>query len=111
MANAKTVLPRLPWELDKQLMWDVTVVGALSPSRLDQGHLCNPGTTATEAEVRKIEQSCELIDNGYIFRPVALEIQGSSCECSEIFITRPYKMLCRLLEDQLVSAFGSSGFQ
>ena len=43
-------------------------------------------TTATEAEARKIEKYRELIDNGYIFQPVALEVQGSLGESSEIFI-------------------------
>ena len=37
----------IPWEMSKQLVWDVTVVDALAPSRLNQGSLCNPGTTAT----------------------------------------------------------------
>ena len=46
----------IPWEMGKQLVWDVTVVDALAPSRLNQGSLCNPGTTATEAEARKIEK-------------------------------------------------------
>ena len=57
----------IPWEMGKQLVWDVTVVDALAPSRLNQGSLCNPGTTATEAEARKIEKYRVLIDNGYIF--------------------------------------------
>ena len=57
----------IPWEMGKQLVWDVTFVDALAPSCLNQGFLCNPGTTATEAEARKIEKYCELIDNGYIF--------------------------------------------
>ena len=35
---------------------------------MNQGSLCNTGTTATEAEARKIEKYRELIDNGYIFR-------------------------------------------
>ena len=34
----------IPWEMGKQLVWDVTVVGAVAPSRLNQGSLCNPGT-------------------------------------------------------------------
>ena len=51
----------------KQLVWDVTVVDALAPSRLNQGSSCNPGTTATEAEAFKIEKYREFIDNGYIF--------------------------------------------
>ena len=86
-------------------MWDVTVVDALAPSRLNQGSLCNPGTTATEAEARKIEKYRELKDNGYIFQPVALEVQGSLGEGSEIFITRLCKMLCRSHDDQRVGSF------
>ena len=78
----------IPWEMGKQLVWDVTVVDALAPSCLNQGSLCNPGTTVTEAKARKIEKYRELIDNGYIFQPVALEVQGSLGESSEIFITR-----------------------
>ena len=41
----------IPWEMGKQLVWDVTVVDALAPSRLNQRSLCNPGTPATEAGV------------------------------------------------------------
>ena len=58
----------IPWELGKQLVCEVTVVESLAPSRLKQGSLCIPGTIATEAEVRKIEEYRELIDNGYIFQ-------------------------------------------
>ena len=95
----------IPWEMGKQLGWDVTVVDALAHSCLNQGSLCNPGTTATEAEPRKIEKYCELIDNGYIFLPVALEVQGSLGESSEIFITRLCKMLCRSHDDQRDGSF------
>ena len=52
----------IPWEMGKQLVWDVKVVDALAPSRLNQGSLCNPGTTATDSEARKIEKYRELID-------------------------------------------------
>ena len=83
----------IPWEMGKQLVWNVTVLDALAPSRLNLGSLCNPGTTDTEAEARKFDKYCELIDNGYIFQPVALEVQGSLGESSEIFITRLCKML------------------
>ena len=95
----------IPWEMGKQLVWDVTVVDALARSSLYQGSLCNPGTTATEAEARKIEKYRELIDSGYIFQPVALEVQGSLGESSEIFITRPFKMLCRSHDDQRAGSF------
>ena len=43
----------------------------------DQCSLCNPGTTATEAGTRKNEKHRELLDNGNVFQPVALEVQGS----------------------------------
>ena len=73
--------------MGEQLAWDVAVVDALVPSRLNEGSLCKPGTTA-------IEKCRNLIDNGYIFQPVAMEVQGSLGESSEIFITRLCKMLC-----------------
>ena len=47
----------------------------------------------------------ELIDNGYIFQPVALEVQGSSGARSEIFITRLCEMLCRSHDDQRAGCF------
>ena len=62
------------WEMGEQLVWNVTVVDALPPSRLNQGSLCNPGTAATEAEARKFEKYRELIDNRYTFQPVAMEV-------------------------------------
>ena len=95
----------IAWERGKQLVWDVTVVDPLAPSCLNQGSLCNPGTTATEAEARKIEKYRELTDNGYIFQPVALEVQVSLGESSEIFITRLCKMLCRSHNDQRAGSF------
>ena len=91
--------------MGKHLVWDVTVVDALAPSLLNQGSLCNPGTTATSAEARKIEKHFELIDNGYIFQPVVSEVQGSLGESSEIFITRLWKMLCRSNDNQRVVSF------
>ena len=95
----------LPWEMGKQLLWDVTVVDALAPSRLTQGSLCNPGTIATEAEARKIEEYRELLDTGYIVQPVALEVQDSLGESSEIFITRLCNLLCRSHDDQRAGSF------
>ena len=95
----------IPWEMGKQLVWDVTVVDAHAPSRLNQGSLCNTGTTATEAEARKIEKYRELIDNGYIFQSVAMEVRCSLGESSEIIITRLCKMLCRSHDDQRAGSF------
>ena len=43
----------IPCKMGKSLLWDVTAVDDLAPSRLNQCSKCNPGTTATEADVRK----------------------------------------------------------
>ena len=75
----------IPWEMGKQLVSYVTVVGALAPSRLNQGSSRNPGTTATDAEARKTEK----YRNGNIFKPVAIEVLGSLGESSE-FLSRVY---------------------
>ena len=64
-----------------------------------------PGTTATEVEARKIEKYRNLIDNGYIFLPVALVVQGSTGQSSEIFITRLCKLLCHSQDDQRAGSF------
>ena len=95
----------IPWEMGKQLVWDVTVADALAPSRLNQDSSCNPKTTATEAEARKNVKYRELIGNGYISQQVALEVQDSFGESSEIFITRLYEMLCRSHDDQRAYSF------
>ena len=90
----------ISWEMGNQLVRDVTVVDALAPSRLNQGSLCNPGTTAPETEARKIEKYREIKNNGYDFQPVALEVQGSLGESGEVFITRLCEMLCRSHDNQ-----------
>ena len=95
----------IPAESGKQNVWEVTVVDALAPSRLDQGSLCNPGTKTTEGEARKIEKNCESINNGYIFQRVALDVHGSLGESSEIFITRLCKLPCRSHDDQRAGSF------
>ena len=74
--------------MGEQLVWDVTIVDTPAFSRLKQGFLCNPGTTATEAEAREIEKYCEVIDNNYVVLPMAIEIPGSLDDSSEIFMTR-----------------------
>ena len=68
-------------------------------------------SNAIEAEACKIEKYREIINNGYLFQPVALEVQGSSGESSGIFITRLYKMLCCSHVDQRAGSFLEQGFQ
>ena len=75
----------------------------LSPFDQKNSTYLQPPLPPTQA--RKIEKYRELIDNGYIFQPVALEVQGSLGESSEIFITRLCKLLCRSRDDQRAGSF------
>ena len=84
----------IPWKMGKPLVWDVTVVDALAPSRLNQGSLSNPETTPTDAESRKHEKYQGLFDNGYIFQPMTLELKGCQGKSNRLFITRLRKIVC-----------------
>ena len=56
------------------LIWDATVLDALAPSRISNDPCQFSG--AIEAEVRKTSKYSEIIYGGYIFAPVAFEVQG-----------------------------------
>ena len=73
--------------MGKHLMWDVTVVDALGPFRMNEFSLWISGTTVTETEARQIEKYRELIDKEYLSELVILEKKGWD-ESSETFITR-----------------------
>ena len=72
------VLTLVPWAVGKQLLWDVTVVDSLAPCRINAGSVCNPGTAAAEAEERKNDKYKEFVNDGYLFQPLAFEIQGAA---------------------------------
>ena len=57
-------------------MWDVTIVDSLAPCRINAGSVCNPSTAAAEAEERKKDKYKEFVSDGYLFQPLAFEIQG-----------------------------------
>ena len=75
----------VPWAVGKQLLWDVTVVDSLAPCRINAGSVCKPGTAAAEAEERKNDKYKDLVDDGYLFQPLAFEIQGAAGPSTEIF--------------------------
>ena len=77
----------IAWEIVEQLVYNVTVVDARAPSRLNQGSLYNTGNTAIKAEARIIEKFRELMDNGYSLQREAMEVSGSSVEGSEISLS------------------------
>ena len=66
-------------------MWDVTVVDSLAPCRINAGSVCNTGAAAAEAEEQKNYKYEDLVDDGYLFRPLAFEIQGAAGSSTEIF--------------------------
>ena len=101
----------IPWEMGKHLVWDVTVVDALAPSRLNQGSLCNPGTAAIEAEARKIEKYRELTDNGYIFNRWPWKYRV--LQARAVKFSSHVSVKCSVVRTTIneLAAFGSSGFQ
>ena len=54
----------IPWEMGKQLVWDITVVDALAPSRLNQSSLCTrepPPPTLKLVNLRNIANNRQWI--------------------------------------------------
>ena len=78
-------LTLLPWAVGKELLWDVTLVDSLAPCRINDGSVCNPGTAAAEAEERKNDKYKDLVDDGYLFQPLAFEIQGAAGPSTDFF--------------------------
>ena len=85
-------LTLVPWAVGKQLLWDVTVVDSLATCRINTGSVCNPGTAAAEAEEQKNYKYKDLVDDGYLFQPLAFEIQGAAGP-STIFLSKLCKNL------------------
>ena len=86
-------LTLVPWAVRKQFLWDVTVVDSLAPCRIKAGCLCIPGTAAAEAEERKNDKYKDLADDGYLFQPLAFEIQGAAGPSTVTFFSK----LCKTL--------------
>ena len=61
----------IPWQRGKPLVWDVTFVDSLAPSRAQQ-----QWSFSTEAETRKTLKYANIEERGYIFQPIAIDVQG-----------------------------------
>ena len=72
----------VPWFRGASLAWDATVVDALAPSNILR---CSnhPGSIVIAAEERKATRYQELTDRGYIFQPIAFEVQGRAGPSTE----------------------------
>ena len=66
-------------------MCDLTVVDSLAPSRISAGSVCNPGTATAEAEEQKNDKYKDLVDDGYLFQPLAFEILGGAGSSTDFF--------------------------
>ena len=88
----QTELPLRPGRKASKLVWDVTCVDLLAPSRIENGSVANPGTGAEDAQELETAKYVCLTDKRYIFQPLAFEIHGGvgpswrtcveNCACS-----------------------------
>ena len=86
-------------------MCDVAVVDSLAPCRINAGSVCNPGTAAAEAEERKINKYKDLVNDGYLFQPLAFEIKGAASPSTEIFLSKLSKNLSICTEEPSAGSF------
>ena len=95
----------IPWAVGKQLLWDVKVVDSLAPCKINAGSVCNPGTAAAETEEQKIDQYKDLVNDGYLFQPLAFEIQGAAGPSTEVFLSKLCKNLSICTEEPRAGSF------
>ena len=95
----------VPWAVGKQILWDVTVVDSLAPCTINAGSVCNPGTAAAEAEERKNDKYNVFVDDGYLFQPLAFEIQGAAGPSTEICLSKLCKNLSICTEEPRAGSF------
>ena len=101
--------PECPYKAERavgeQLLWNVTVVNSLAPCRINAGSVCNPGTAALKAEARKNNYYKDLVGDGYLFQPLAFEIQGEADPSTEIFLSKLCKNLSICTEEPRAGSF------
>ena len=94
-----------PWEEGKQLVWDVTCLDLLAPSRIENGSVANPGTAAEDAEELKTAKYVCLTEKGYIFRPLDFEIQGEVGPSTSTFLKNLCKKFCVFNQENRAGSF------
>ena len=70
----------IPWQRGKPLVWDVTFVGSLAPSRAQ-----HQGSFSTEAGNRKTLKYANIEERGYNFQPIAIDVHGNYGTQTETF--------------------------
>ena len=61
------------------------MVDSLALKMISAQSVCNPGTAAAEPEERKNDKYKDLVDDGYLFQPLAFEIQGAAGQAQNFF--------------------------
>ena len=81
------------------------VVDALARCRINSGSVCNPGTAAAEAEEPKSDKCKDLVADGYLFQPLAFEIQSAAGSSTEFFLNKLCKNLSLCTEEPRAGSF------
>ena len=74
-------------------LWDVTVVESLAPCRINAGSIYNPGKYK------------DLVNDGYLFQPLAFEVQGAAGPSTEAFSSKLCKNLSICTEEPRGGSF------
>ena len=72
---------------------------------INDGSVCNPGMAAAEMEERKNDKYKDLVDDGYLFQPLAFEIHGAAGPSTEIFLSKLCKNLSIRTEESREGSF------
>ena len=95
-------LTSTPWSRGQPMVWDATVVDALCSSRI---YSFEPLKAATTAEETKRMKYTEIINRGYLFQPVAFEIQGGAGPETKRFLSKLGKLIQDSTNEARASAF------
>ena len=90
----------IPWQRGKPLVWDVTFVDSIAPSRTQQ-----QGSFSPEAETRKTLKYANIEERGYIFQPIAIDVQGNYGTQIETFNCLTKKIIDNTREPRSKSFF------
>ena len=74
------------------------VVDSLSGIRARVASVCNPVTAAAEAKIKKFI-SIVLVDDRYLFQPLASETEGAAGASTEVFLSKLSKNLFLYMDE------------
>jgi hypothetical protein len=90
----------IPWSRGQSLVWDVTVIDSLAPSRIGRN-----ACPTEEAEERKIAKYSRITDSGYHFQPVAFDTQCRTGPKTSLFLKKLGNMIADVSGDPRAHTF------